>query len=184
MGVRDRIAAQLDGLDPFVLAHHPRCDYYADHTFELRGHDLCMGCFLVYPIGIASLVVLSALHLALPAMRALDVAVIYGVAAAFVAPILAYKALYRRGSRWLYEFIYRWSDHRLRMATKASLAVGLAWLAYPVVFRPSVRLPGAVLLVGGLVVYNGYKGLTALDECDACPEQPSFPDCTGMNRID
>ncbi|MDS0257879.1 hypothetical protein NDI56_00490 [Haloarcula sp. S1CR25-12] len=116
----------------------------------------------------------------MPAVATLDVAVFYAVGVAAVAPMVGYKLLYRRGTRLLYELIYRTSEQSLRIPTKAVLAVGLARLVYPVVFRPAVRLRALGLFLALLVPYVAYKGLTALDECEACPEQPEFPDCTGM----
>ncbi|WP_324663174.1 hypothetical protein [Haloarcula sediminis] len=179
--ISGRIAGALDDVDRFVLAHHPSCAYYAHHTFELRGTELCMGCFIVYPVGLAALLVLSLLHLTVPAVATLDVAAFYAVGAAAIAPMVGYKLLYRRGSRLLYELIYRTSEHTLRVVTKVALAAGLACLVYPVVFRPAVRLPALGVFLAMLVPYVAYKGLTALDECENCPEQPEFPNCSGMD---
>lgn len=179
--IAGRIAGAIDDVDRFVLAHHPSCEYYARHTFELRDTELCMGCFVVYPVGLASLLVLSLLHLTVPAVAAFDVLAFYAVGVAAIVPAVGYKLLYRRGSRLLYELIYRTSEHTLRVLTKAVLAAGLACLVYPVVFRPAVRLPALGLFLAMLVPYVAYKGLTALDECEDCPEQPAFPNCTGMD---
>jgi len=178
--ITGRIARAIDDVDPFVLAHHPSCEYYAHHTFELSGAEPCMGCFVVYPVGLVSLLALSVLHLTVDAVAAVDVTLFYGVGFAAAAPMVGYKLLYRRGSRLLYELIYRTSEHALRMTTKAVLAVGLAFLVYPVLFRPGVRLPALGLFLALLVPYVAYKGLTALDECEDCPEQSEFPNCTGM----
>lgn len=176
-----RIAGALDDVDRFVLAHHPSCEYYDHHTFELRGLELCMGCFIVYPVGLVTLLVLSLLHLTVPAVARVDVLAFYVAGVAGVAPMVGYKLLYCRGSRLLYELIYRTSEHTLRIVTKAVLAAGLACLAYPVVFRPAVRLPAVGFFLVMLVPYVAYKGLTALEECDACPEQSEFPNCSGMD---
>ena len=179
-----RIAGALDDVDRFVLAHHPSCKYYDHHTFELRGVELCMGCFIVYPVGLVTLLVLSVLHLTVPAVATLDALAFYAIGVAAIGLMVGYKLLYRRGSRLLYELIYRTSEHTLRIVTKAILATGLACLAYPVVFRPAVRLPAVGLFLAMLVPYVAYKGLTALDECEECPEQPEFPNCSGMNLND
>jgi len=104
--------------------------------------------------------------------------------APLVAPMVAYKLLHRRGSRLLFEVIYRVGRQRLRIATKALLAVGLACFAFPIAFRPARRLVGAVLFVGFLVTYVGYKGATALDDCQGCPERGDFPNCSGMEFDD
>lgn len=153
---------------PIALAHHPSCAYYSHHTFELYGAQLCLGCFVVYPVGLVSLSLLSVFHLAFPAAFAVPTVAFYAVAGGLAAPLLVSKALFDiRDVRW-------------RMLTKALLAVGLAVAALPPIFRPADRLVGAVLFVGFLVPYVGYKGLTALDECEECPELVDRPNCTGM----
>lgn len=176
-GPLERIA----DVDPFFLSHHPRCEYYDHHTFSVRGHELCMGCFIVYPVGLASLLVLAAAQFAVPTVRTAPVLAFYAAGFGLAGPLIAYKALYKVGNRHLAELLYHVGQQRVRIATKASLAVGLAFLAYPVVFRPAIRLPAFLLFAVLLVAYVAYKGLTAFDECDACPEQPDFPDCTGLN---
>jgi len=178
--ITGRIARTIDDVDPFVLAHHPSCEYYAHHTFELRGVELCLGCFIVYPVGLVSLLALTLLQLTVPAVATLDVTVFYVAGFVAATPMVGSKLLYRRGSRLLYELIYRTSEHSLRIVTKALLAVGLACLFYPVLFRPSARLSTLGLFLGLLVPYVASKGLTALDECEECPEQSEFPNCTGM----
>jgi hypothetical protein len=153
---------------PIALAHHPSCAYYSHHTFELYGAQLCLGCFVVYPVGLVSLSLLSLLYLVFPAAFAVPTVALYAVAGALAAPLLVSKALLDvRSIRW-------------RMLTKALLAVGLAVAALPPIFRPADRLIGAVLFVGFLVPYVGYKGLTALDDCEGCPELEDRPHCSGL----
>jgi hypothetical protein len=153
---------------PIVLAHHPSCAYYSHHTFELYGAQLCLGCFVVYPVGLVSLSLLSLLYLLVPGVFGVPTVALYAAAGALAAPLLVSKALFDvRSIRW-------------RMLTKALLAVGLAVAALPPIFRPADRLVGAVLFVGFLVPYVGYKGLTALDDCEGCPELADRPNCSGL----
>lgn len=157
--------------DPLLLSHHPTCEYYSHHTFELYGRQLCMGCFVVYPVALVSLLVLVLARLLWPgaALFGLETVALYAVGFALVGPMVADKAL--SGHR----------SARRRMAGKASLAVGLAFLAFPFVFRPSARLTTAALFLGFLVPYVAYKGLTAREDCRGCPEAEEFPHCSGMS---
>ena len=54
-----RVAIQHVGQrEPLLLAHHPTCEFYDHHVLEVYGQKLCMGCFVVYPVGFVSLVTL------------------------------------------------------------------------------------------------------------------------------
>ena len=169
-----RVLRRVGESDPLLLAHHPTCEYYDHHTFELYGQQLCMGCFVVYPVGLLSLATLVATRLALPGLPLFEYPAgwFYGIGGALLAPMLADKALPDRRSG------------RARMAAKAALAVGLALLAFPAVFRPAVRLQTAALFVGFLLPYVAYKGLTVRDDCAGCPEYDDFPNCSGMTFDD
>jgi hypothetical protein len=157
--------------NPFLLSHHPRCRFYDHHTVTVRGYDLCMGCFTVYPVGCGSLLALLALAALVPSfpLFALQTTELYLVAGALAAPLLVSKAL--PGDRAV----------PTRLATKALLAVGLAVGFLPLVLRPADRLRTLVVVGGGLAAYVVYKGATAFDDCEGCPERESFPDCPGLD---
>ncbi|WP_435344286.1 hypothetical protein [Haloarchaeobius sp. HRN-SO-5] len=164
----ERLVQYVWQRNPFLLSHHPSCAYYAHHTFELYGAQLCLGCFVVYPVGFASLAGLTALRLAVTGLFAAETVLFYAVGALLAGPLLVSKALVDvRSVRW-------------RVLTKALLAMGLAVAAMPVLFRPADRLVGGLLVAGFLVVYVGFKGLTALDDCEGCPERDDFPHCSGL----
>jgi hypothetical protein len=168
------IVQRVGESDPLLLAHHPTCDYYDHHTFELYGQQVCMGCFVVYPVGVASLATLVATRLAAPSLQffGLDALAFWLAGFALATPMLADKALPGRRSG------------RARMVAKAVLAVALALLVFPALFRPAVRLQTAALFVGFLVPYVAYKGLTVRDDCAGCPEYDDFPACSGMRFDD
>ena len=157
--------------NPFLLSHHPRCRFYDHHTVTVRGYDLCTGCFTVYPVGGGSLLFLALLSVVAPGLPpfALSTPGLYAVAAGLAAPLVVSKAV--PGSRSV----------ATRLVVKALLAVGLAVGFVPLLTRPGDRLQTLVLVGGGLVAYVAYKGLTALDDCEGCPERESFPDCPGLD---
>jgi hypothetical protein len=166
-----RVAIQHVGQrEPLLLAHHPTCEFYDHHVLEVYGQKLCMGCFVVYPVGFVSLVTLLLGSLLLPSLPVfgIDTIAFYGIGFALAGPMLADKALPGHRSR------------RTRILAKAALAIGLAWIAFPGVVRPGDRLVTAALFFGFLVPYVLYKGLTVRDDCAGCPEYDDFPHCTGM----
>lgn len=157
--------------NPFLLSHHPHCRFYDHHTVTVRGYDLCMGCFTVYPVGGLSLALLLLAAVVVPTfpLFALPTTGLYAVGAALAAPLVVSKAL--PGARSV----------RTRVAVKALLAAGLAVGFLPLVLRPGDRLLTLVLVGGSLVAYVGYKGATAFDDCEGCPERESFPNCPGLD---
>ncbi len=157
--------------DPLLLAHHPSCEYYDHHTFELYGQQVCMGCFVVYPVGFVSLLALTLGGLLAPgaALYALPTAALHAAGVALLCPLLLAKATPGRRSS------------RVRIVGKALLAVGLAVVALPFLLRPAARLETAALFVGFLLPYVGYKAATATADCAGCPEADEFPNCTGMS---
>jgi len=163
---------RVEQANPFLLAHHPSCEYYDHHTITVYGADLCLGCFVVYPVGALALATLTVVRMAVPAAFAVETYVFYGVGAGLVAPKVLSTLAAGRHRRWV------------RIATKASLACGIAVVALPLLFRPADRLPTAGLVAGFLVAYVGYKGRTALDDCEGCPEAATFPNCSGMDLAD
>jgi hypothetical protein len=157
--------------NPFLLSHHPRCRFYDHHTVTVRGYDLCMGCFTVYPVGGGSLLALGILSVVVPEVPpfTLSTTGVYAVAAGLAAPLVVSKTL--PGSRSV----------GTRLIVKALLAVGLAVGFLPALTRPGDRFQTLALVGGGLVAYVAYKGLTAFDDCEGCPERESFPDCPGLD---
>jgi hypothetical protein len=166
-----RVVRSVGERDPLLLAHHPSCEYYAHHTVELYGQRVCMGCVVVYPVGFCSLFALAIGRLLVPGLPVyeLDTVALYALGFGLVLPMVLAKAW--PGTR----------SGRARVAGKALLAVGLAFVALPFLFRPTARLTTAVLFVGFLAPYVGYKALTATDDCEGCPEADDFPRCSGMS---
>lgn len=155
---------------PLVLAHHPTCEYYDHHTVEVYDQKLCMGCFIVYPVGFISLVTLLVTWLIWPStlLFSLDTSQLQLIGGTLAVPLLAGKLAPRARSQ------------RFRIVAKGLLAVGLAVLIFPALVRPSDRLVTLTLVFAFLVPYVLYKGFTARDDCEGCPEADDFPNCSGM----
>lgn len=160
--------------DPLLLAHHPTCEYYSHHVIELYGQKLCMGCFIVYPVGLASLLVLVLSRLTILSVQIAHVSTqsLYIVGLVLIFPKILLKIIPGQRARWQ------------RILTKGTLAVGLAFVALPFIFRPSERVITLCLFFGFLIPYVGYKAWTATDDCKGCPEADDFPNCSGMSFDD
>jgi len=157
--------------DPLLLAHHPTCEYYSHHVIELYERKLCMGCFIVYPVGFTSLFVLVSSRLTALSGQIANINTYYLYTAGFllISPKILLKLAPGQRTR------------RQRILTKGILAVGLAFVAFPFIFRPSERVLTLCLFFGFLIPYVGHKAWTATDDCEGCPEADDFPNCTGMS---
>ena len=165
-----RLLARVGRFDPLLLRHHPECTRYSGHTFGLYGQQVCMGCFIVYPVGFVSLLSLVVGRLLAPGFPLYDVStvVLYTTGFALIGPKVA--GTLAPGQR----------AHRTRILTKLLLAVGLAFVAFPFFLRSGARLVTLGLFLGFLVPYVGHKALTLTDECEGCPYEGEFPNCPGM----
>lgn len=164
--ILDRIAER----NPMYLSHHPLCRYYNHHTFTLYGHQLCMGCFVVYPVASVSTLLISIVWYAVPEIGIFSVEtyIFYMVGLVLISPAISNKLLLNLEKK------------RIRMIIKTFLAIGLAIIFTPFIFRPHDRLLTISLLSIFLLPYIVYKGVTSLDDCDGCPEKDEFPNCSGM----
>lgn len=157
--------------NPMYLSHHPTCNYYNHHTFTLYNHQLCMGCFIVYPVAFFSLLIITSAWFFLPEsiFSQIKTYYFYTIGSLFVLPIMVNKAIFKNNKK------------RIRIAMKISLAVGLGIISFPLISRPDNRIVTASLLLFLLIPYLGYKAITALDDCEGCPEKEDFPNCSGLD---
>ncbi|ERH05908.1 MAG: hypothetical protein J07HN4v3_01517 [Halonotius sp. J07HN4] len=156
--------------NPMYLSHHPACKYYDHHTFTLYDQQLCMGCFVVYPVGFVSLLTISLFWIFRPDSVIFhpETHHLHIIGMSFASPMIANKIIFKQ------------SRKRMRILMKACLGVGLGIMVFPLLSRPSDRLFTLAVLLLFLIPYIGYKGVTALDDCKGCPEKEDFPNCSGF----
>lgn len=155
--------------NPFLLAHHPSCDYFSHHTLDFRGWKLCMGCFVIYPTAAASLSVIFLLS----SHITLDYLAFFTVALAMFGLNSIRKIIYR-------DELPKNIQVAFRVVLGISLASMLAsmWLAP----RPEQYfLLGLFLAVA--VGYNLLNSRKMLSTCKKCQHYPEFPKCQGLRDI-
>lgn len=165
-----KLVEDVGETNPLVLAHHPTCEFYDHHTVTIYGQKICMGCVIVYPTAFISLLVLSTLWFLWPDLGvfARPTKAFYVGGFGLIGPMIVTKLLPGIQSS------------TVRITAKFALAVGLAIVAFPFIFRPPDRLLTLGLFVGFLIPYVIQKGVTARDDCQGCPEAAEFPNCSGM----
>lgn len=53
-----RIWANIKGLKPLLLSHHPDCQEFEKHTIKIGKYRFCIGCFVGYPVAVASVILI------------------------------------------------------------------------------------------------------------------------------
>ena len=57
LGIISKIRNIFCAIKPILTSHHPLCDQFKNHTFNISGREFCIGCFIGYPSGIIVLLV-------------------------------------------------------------------------------------------------------------------------------
>ena len=53
----------FSALRPIITSHHPLCEQFKNHTFRIFGRDFCIGCFIGYPAGFLTLLLIFSFRL-------------------------------------------------------------------------------------------------------------------------
>ena len=148
--------------NPFLLAHHPSCEYFSGHTLNFRGWRLCLGCFVIYPSAIVSLISLFVLSNFFT----------------FSYMDMFYGALAFFGINLIRKLAFR--DHlgiRAQIVFRIILALMLTaiWLAPN---NEQIYFIGMFLAVA--IGYNLFNGKKYIGTCKNCPQYDKFPKCEGL----
>lgn len=155
--------------NPFMLAHHPSCDKFSDHTLNFGGLRLCMGCFVIYPTAAAALAVLylASGTIQLDYMPAFWIALIlFGVNAIRKTVI---KDRLPKGIQIVFRII---------LGMSLAFMMASIWLA-PV----PEQFHLITLLLAFAIVYNLINGRKMVNTCKECPNYSEFPKCRGLKDI-
>lgn len=63
MSILTRLKLYYKSLKPILLSHHPSCESFSEHVFNLGKYKLCIGCFIGYPIAILGVIILYFINL-------------------------------------------------------------------------------------------------------------------------
>ena len=155
--------------NPFLLAHHPSCESFSNHTLNIRGWRLCLGCFVIYPSAIVSLLVLFVLL----NYFAFDYMAMFIGSVIFFGINLIRKIVFKDNLQKRTQVVFR-------MILGLSLAFILTaiWLA-----PPTQRLYIILLFLSIAIGYNLFNSKKMLKTCKECSRYPEFPKCEGLNDV-
>jgi hypothetical protein len=166
----------LKSMGSFSLAHHPECQAFDHHCIRLRGHRLCIGCFIGYPvfaISLASLFVLSFMGVnSFLGIRfaSLDA---FLLGAALQATVLVGKVLHT-------------TRVSVKVVFKCVQAIGLAFVFFPALIVAVPILVKTYLLFMLWTAFNAITGATKMYEigktCSSCRYKSQWSQCPGFKR--
>ena len=154
----------------FLLAHHPSCEYFSNHTLNFRGWRLCLGCFVIYPSAIISLAVLSVL------LNYLN----FDYLAMFIGSVIFF------GINLIRKIVFKDNlQKRFQIVFRVILGISLALVLTAIWLAPQThRLYIMSLFLAIAIGYNVYNGKKYLNTCKACSQYPDFPKCEGLASQD
>ena len=53
----------FSAIRPIITSHHPLCEQFENHTFRIFGRDFCIGCFIGYPVGFLTIILIYLFNL-------------------------------------------------------------------------------------------------------------------------
>lgn len=150
----------------FLLAHHPLCDTFIDHSFRIGKYRVCKGCSLGYPTAIVIVLtgILTSAFFGLPYTTFLIIAM-----ASFSLNLLK---MTRLGKMNLF-------SHLLKVVRGITLGSGFlsAWFAPTFALRIGIGV--ALALLYSIFVYTGVRKF--MRTCSRCEYHSRIPDCPGLD---
>ena len=155
--------------NPFLLAHHPSCDVFSNHTLNIRGWRLCLGCFVIYP---SAIIVLTLLFI-LSDFHSIDYLMAFYIALAMFLINSIRKIVYKDNLPKSVQIVFR-----------IILGISLASILYSIWLAPQ---PEQYMILGMFLAiaigYNLFNSKKMLKTCKKCNQYSKFPKCEGLNNI-
>ena len=155
--------------NPFLLAHHPSCEYFSHHIIDFRGWKLCMGCFVIYPTAIITLMV----------MYLLSEFITLDYLAAFVVALTMF------GINAIRKIVFK--DRlakNIQVCFRVVLGLSLAFMLVSMWLAPRPEQYYLIAMFLAVAIgYNLLNGGRMLKTCKECQNYPEFPGCEGLTYI-
>ena len=160
---------------PFILSHHPECDFYRDHYVEFRGLKFCIGCFFgVIPAFITFLLIIfSSLWISIGEMTASMVTISFLILGVMFS-------------------IFKGKSKIIKILSKIFLAHGLVFLILTHYYYISAiylksdifRIVTTVLLyIFLLQIYYAIRFISDYNTCKRCNQFHQYPLCDGFRNL-
>ncbi|MFX0064665.1 MAG: hypothetical protein ACFFC7_21035 [Candidatus Hermodarchaeota archaeon] len=148
----------------FSISHHPHCKLFSNHTIQIKGIPVCLGCLCAYPSAVFSFMFALAIqfYLSFPIQLYILVTVMFA-------------------SLVIFQIIDFFQSQRLKIASKISLgtASGL-WFFIIFSFENINRLLLLTAFLGVLLIFSIIRIKKMLRTCHECYYQATWHVCPGF----
>ena len=157
-----------------ILAHHPYCDPFKEHTFNIGKLRLCRGCWLSYPPMYATILI----YLFWPQARVFMLA----------------EAVWIMDNLWWFvigfgilALVGRLLGHYSRFIKDLSKFGRGAWAGFLVVViitqHWGFKIGAGLIIIGGMTYLSLNRGKDMDRICDECEWRANYDACPGMKEI-
>jgi hypothetical protein len=150
-----------------ILAHHPNCDRFKNHTFKIGRYQFCIGCFIGYPTAIIGIIVIRILNLT----KLLDS--IYFIVIAL--PLIA---------TFLFSPLNLTKLKIIKIIQKFLIGLGSSFLFWWILILPNpihINIIIFFLIFGPLmIILNAYHAYGFYKECKRCEFAMNWNSCPGF----
>lgn len=152
---------------PILLSHHPSCKKFETHTFKIRNHRFCIGCFIGYPTAVTFIIFFFII----------DIKKILGP---FILLIIALSLL----SSFFLSVIGLTKFKPVKILQKISIGLGASFLFWGIWSFPNPFLLNLIsfLIIFGILMslLNGYHFYGLYSKCKKCQYSLKWKICPGF----
>ncbi len=160
----------FSAIRPIITSHHPTCEQFKNHTFRLFGRDFCIGCFVGYPVGFLTflLIYLFDLPSLIPPYIFFIITVIFAFIYLFISKFFT-------GSK------------KVKILSKIFIGMGSGFLLSSILtldFPLWSRILISFLIIQTIISILGLKRMRSIKKtCNLCDWKKDWKRCPGMKVI-
>ncbi len=148
-----------------VFSHHPPCNKYRTHTFQIRYYNFCIGCFIGYPAAVGGIILSTWLYLS----QSISLFLLLGIG------ILCYLTFLLSFSK--YSEI-KW----VKIAQKFAIGLGSGFILVFIFFIFEVWIIFKIIIGFGFFVallqpIRTFHKAKLIAVCNACQVKDTDPNC-------
>lgn len=155
-------------LGPYRISHHPLCNNFSDHTYNINGRKVCRGCFMQYSGMILSLFII--LLGSLPSLQ------LWNRLNEIEVGLIIYLMIL---PTFITAFIIK--NRKMKDFARFMLGASFTIAIIQFVFTPSVfiKIWIALNFIPGYLYLNRRRAKKNEEICHLCPEYGNIPYCSG-----
>ncbi len=155
---------------PIITSHHPLCEQFKNHTFHLFGRDFCIGCFVGYPVGFITFLLIYLFNLPslIPPYTFFIISVIFAFTYLFISKFFT-------GSK------------KVKILSKIFIGMGSGFLLSSILTLDIplwLRILIGFLIIQTIIAILGLKRMRSIKKtCNSCDWKKDWKRCPGMKAV-